>query len=366
MHIGVVKQVRQDERRVPLVPAGAHLLTQRGHTIHVEHEAGQAAGFVDEDYMAAGANIVYSRAEVVGRAELVLGVAPNIPEDTGVVMPGQTVMSFGHLATLSPLMLRGFAAKQVTAIAYEFIENDQGRRPIVEAMSEIAGQIAITMAARILESHTGGRGILLSGLPGIPPAHVVVIGGGMVGMSSVRAALGMGAQVTLFDNDPEKLRMAMREFKGRVVTYLPYRLNLERVLPLADVTVGAVWVHAGKPPILITQEIVRRMKRRSVIIDCSIDQGGICATGRPTTLSDPTYIADGVIHCCIPNLPAAVARTSSFALANALFHYVRRFAEGGLDAVLAEQPRFAEGIFMKAGRPTHPVVASLLGDESPA
>jgi len=261
---------------------------------------------------------------------------------------------------LSPATLRGLCAKSITAVAYEFIENDQRRRPVVEVMSEIAGQIAMTMAARCLESNHGGRGILLSALPGVPPAHVVVLGGGMVGMSSVRAALGMGAQVTLFDNDPEKLRLAMREFAGRAITYLPYRYHLERVLPLADIVIGAVWVHAGTPPILITNEIVRRMRPRSVIVDCSIDQGGICATGRPTTLSDPTYIAEGVIHCCIPNLPAAVARTASFALANALFPYVRRFASGGLDAVLAEQPRFSEGVYLRAGQPTHPVAASLL------
>jgi alanine dehydrogenase len=364
MDIGVVKQIRQDERRVPLVPAGCQLLTKRGHVIHIERDAGQAAGFSDEDYLAAGANIVYSRTEAVGRAELVLGVAPNLPEDLEIIVPGQTVMSFGHLATLSPVLLRGMCDKSLTAVAYEFIENDQGRRPIVEVMGEIAGQIAMAMAARCLETHQGGRGVLLSGLPGIPPAHVVVIGGGAVGMASVRAALGMGAQVTLFDNDPERLRQATQRFDRQVVTYLSYRYNLERVLPYADVVIGAVWVHGGTPPILITREMARQMKSRSVIVDCSIDQGGICATGRPTTLSDPVYVAEGVIHCCIPNLPAAVARTASFALANALFPYVRHFAEGGIAQVLADQPRFGEGIYLREGRPSHPTVALLVEEQT--
>ncbi|HUU46305.1 MAG TPA: alanine dehydrogenase [Acidobacteriota bacterium] len=359
MHIGVVKQVQQEECRVPAVPAGVHLLTERGHTVHIERDAGLAAGFTDDDYRAAGANIVYSRAEAVGRAELVLGVAPMQPEDVDLLRPHQTVMTFGHLVTLAPETFRGMCDKSITAIAYELIENDQHRRPIVEVMGEIAGPIAITLAARFLETHHGGRGVLLSGLPGVPPAQVAIIGAGAVGLSAARAAVGAGAQVCLFDREPERLRLATQLFERRVVTYLSYRYNLEQVLRFADVVIGAVWVHGGRPPTLITTDMVRQMKRRAVIIDCSIDQGGICETGRPTTLTDPVYTSEGVIHCCVPNLPAAVARTGSFALANALFPYVRHMASSGIEKVIADQPRFQEGIYIRDGQPTHPAARQM-------
>jgi alanine dehydrogenase len=360
MNLGVIKQTRNDERRVPLVPAGAHLLTKKGHTVNIEHDAGLAAGFPDREYLDAGANIVYSRSEAVGRADLVLGVSPFQLEDVEMFIPGQMVMSFGHLATLTSGALRGMVEKSITAVAYELIENENNRRPIVEIMGEVAGPVALTLASTFLESHHGGRGVLLSGLPGIPPAHVLVIGGGSVGLAAVRAALGMGAQVTLFDKDPDKLRLADRMFDRRVVTLLAYRYNLERVLRTADVVIGAVWVHGSKPPILITREMIREMKSGAVIVDCSIDQGGICETDRPTTLSNPTYVVENVVHCCVPNMPSAVARTASFALANSLFPYVRWYAEGGLPAILADQRGFAEGIYLRDGRPTHPTLSHVM------
>jgi alanine dehydrogenase len=178
-------------------------------------------------------------------------------------------------------------------------------------------------------------------------------------MAAVRAALGMGAQVMLFDKNPDRLREADRMFDRRVITFLSYRYSLERVLKNADVVIGAVWVHGSKPPILITRDMMRQMKPGSVIVDCSIDQGGICETGRPTTLSNPTFVAENVVHCCIPNMPSAVARTSSFALANALFPYIRWYADGGLPAVIAAQPRFAEGLYLRDGKPVHPVLVDL-------
>lgn len=363
MNIGVLKQTRNDERRVPIVPAGAHLLANKGHTVNIEHDAGVGAGFTDHEYIEAGAKIVYSRAEAVGRADLVLGVTPFQLEDVEMFVPGQTVFSFGHLGTLAPNVASGMMAKSITAVAYELIENKESRRPIVEIMGEVAGPVALTLASTFLETHHGGRGVLLSGLPGVPPAQVVVIGGGSVGMAAVRAALGMGAQVTLFDKDPEKLREADRMFDRRVITFLSYRYSLERVLKNADVVIGAVWVHGSKPPILITRDMIRQMKPGSVIVDCSIDQGGICETGRPTTLSNPVFVAENVVHCCIPNMPSAVSRTSSFALANTLFPYIRWFAEGGLSAVLADQPRFGEGLYLRDGTPAHPVIAGLISQK---
>lgn len=365
MNIGVIRQTRDDERRVPVVPAGVHLLTKKGHTVHIEHDAGAAAGFTDQEYLDAGAQIVYSRTEAVGRANLVLGVAHFLQEDVDLFVPGQSVLSFGHLGTLTAASLRGMIDKKLTAVAYEWIENDRGQRPIVEIMGEVAGPIALTLASTLLETQRGGRGILLSGLPGVPPAQVVVIGGGSVGMAAVRAALGKGAQVILFDKDPEKLRDADRLFDRRVITFLSYRYTLERVLKNADVVIGAVRVHGSKPPIVITREMVRQMKPGTVIVDCSIDQGGICETGRPTTLSDPKFVVDNVIHCCIPNMPSAVARTSSFALANTLFPYIRWFAEGGLPAVLADQPRFAEGIYLREGQAVHPVIKAMAEQTAP-
>ncbi|MEW5874975.1 MAG: alanine dehydrogenase [Candidatus Zixiibacteriota bacterium] len=361
MNIGLVKQIQQHEKRVPIVPAGVHLLSNLGHTVHVEHDAGLAAGFNDEAYAEAGANIVYSREEAVRRAELVMGVAPVLPEDISLLSDGQTVMTFGNFVTLRPEAVQGLCQKRITAVAYEWIENDEGHRPIIEVMGEIAGPIAVTMAARFLESHHGGRGILLSGAPGIPPANVVIIGGGNVGLAAARAAVGLGAQVILLDSDPDRLRLAHQIFDGRVVTYLSYRYNLDKVLRFADAVIGAVWVRGGRPPIIINREMVRRMKPRSVIIDCSIDQGGICETGRPTSLIDPIFVSEGVIHCGIPNLPATVARTASFAMANALFPYVRHFAHGGLEEVIMDQPGFVQGVYIRNGEIVNPAVADLVG-----
>lgn len=360
MNISIVKQIQQQERRVPLVPAGVHKLSELGHTVNVEHDAGLAAGFTDDDYLQAGARIVYSRAEAVGRAELVLGVSPVQFEDVSLLLPGQTVMSFGHLVTLHPDTIAALCEKATTAVAYEWIENDLGHRPIVEVMGEIAGPIAVTMAARYLESHHGGRGVLLSGAPGIPPAHVVIIGAGTVGIAAARAAVGLGSQVIMLDTDPDRLRLVNDLFDRRVVTYLSYSYNLEKAIRFADAVIGAVWVRGGRPPMLISRDMVRSMKPRAVIVDCSIDQGGICETGRPTSLSDPIFVDEGVIHCCIPNLPATVARTSSFALANSLFPYIRHLAHGGMDEVLRDQPKFREGIYIKDGQIRHPAVAGLM------
>ncbi|GAB4314607.1 MAG: alanine dehydrogenase [Candidatus Zixiibacteriota bacterium] len=360
MNISIVKQIQHQERRVPLVPAGLKKLVELGHVVHVEHDAGLAAGFSDDDYLQAGARIVYQRAEAIGRAELVMGVSPVQQEDIDLLIPGQIVMTFGHLVTLHPETINALCEKMITAVAYEWIENEHHHRPIVEVMGEIAGPIAVTMAARFLESHHGGRGVLLSGAPGIPPAHVVIIGGGTVGIAAARAAVGLGSQVIVLDSDPDRLRLINDMFDRRVVTYLSYGYNLEKALRFADVVIGAVWVRGGRPPVLITRDMARAMKPRAVIVDCSIDQGGITEWGRPTSLTDPIFVDEGVIHCNIPNLPATVARTASFALANALFPYVRQLAEGGIDAAVSFQPGFREGIYIRQGEITHPAIAGLM------
>ncbi|MBD3299078.1 MAG: alanine dehydrogenase [candidate division Zixibacteria bacterium] len=360
MNVSIVKQIQHQERRVPLVPAGVKRLVEIGNVVHVEHDAGLAAGFSDDDYLQAGAHIVYSRAEAIGRAELVMGVSPVQREDTEFLLPGQTIMSFGHLVTLHHETISALCDKGVTAVAYEWIENEQHHRPIVEVMGEIAGPIAVTMAARFLESHHGGRGVLLSGAPGIPPAHTVIIGGGTVGVAAARAAVGLGSQVIVLDKDPDRLRLINDMFDRRVITYRSYGYNLEKVIQFADAVIGAVWVRGGRPPLLITREMMRTMKPRSVIVDCSIDQGGITEIARPTSLTDPIFVDEGVIHCNIPNLPATVARTASFALANALFPYTRHIAEGGIEAAIKLQPGFREGIYIRQGEIHHPAVAGLM------
>lgn len=361
MEFGVPKEVRDLEMRVGLTPAGALALVQAGHAVYVERGAGVGAGFSDEHYRRAGAQIVYSAAEAYGRADVVAKVTRPAGQEHRHFRFGQTIFSFLHLSVSSPDLLEALANHQITAIAYETIQEDDGVLPILVPMSEIAGRLAPIIAGELLMNLHGGRGTLLSGIPGVPPAAIVVLGGGVLGANVARAFLGLGAQVTVLDRDARKLQRIDELFNGRVTTMLSNDYNIGRVVAFADVLLGCVLIPGQRAPVLVSREMVRQMRSGSVIIDFSIDQGGCVETSRPTTLRDQTFVVDGVIHHCVPNITASVARTTSYAITNATLPYLLAVGEYGLHESINLVPGLPQGINLFQGKLTHPAVAAALG-----
>jgi len=350
MNIGIPKERRDMERRVGLTPYGVALLTHAGHVCYVEKEAGLGAGFTDYHYEKAGGRIVYSGEEVYGRADMVLKAVRPTKEELGWLREGQTLGGFLHLAAARRETVEALLEKNVTAIAYETIEEDDETLPVLRTMSEVAGRMAPQLAATFLQSNHGGRGVLLSGVPGIPPARVVILGGGVLGANAARTFLGLGADVFILDRNLETLRRIDREFGGRITTMVAYPFNIARVARFAEVMIGAILTPGARAPVIVTREMVRSMKRGAVVMDFSIDQGGCVETSRPTTLRDPVFIEEGVVHFCVPNVPGAVPRTATHAFNNAVWPYIRRIAEVGLEQALGELPALARGIAARNGR----------------
>ncbi len=351
MYIGIPKERRPFEFRVGLSPAGVEALTQRGHAVVVEHNAGLGAGFRDEDYERAGARIVYSPQEVFGRADLLLKVARPLYEEITWMRPNTMLMGLLHLSSARQNKIDLLLEKGITAIAYEQIQRANGVRPVLKPMSQIGGSMAAQVAARLLQNDHGGKGILLGGLPGVPPAEVVVIGAGTVGRRATRSFLGMGAHVTLLDICEDRLEMAFCNFSG-LVTMRATPYNIARAVAYADVVVGAVAVPGERAPIVITREMVRAMKPRSILMDISIDEGGCAETSRPTTHEYPTYIEEGVIHYCVPNMPGVVARTATHALVNAALPYILKVVDEGPQGIL-DDPELGLAVNTHEGRILH-------------
>lgn len=343
MDFGVPREVRESENRVGLTPAGVHALAEAGHRVYIERGAGLGAGFTDENYRSVGAEIVYSAEETFGRANVIAKVTRLKEDEYAYLQTGQAVLSFLHLAVASRDLAETLSAHQITAIAYEMIQSDDGRRPVLGPTSQVAGRLAPMIAGECLESVKGGRGILISGIAGVPPAAVVIFGAGVVGRSAARAFLGLGAQVSLLDNNHMRLEACDREFRGRVMTLHATPYNIERVVRFADVVIGAVLVPGQRAPILLTRGMLKTMRPRAVFIDFSIDQGGCAESSRPMTLSDPTYVVDDVVHYCVPNAPALVARTASHALTNAALSFIMEIAERGVDAAIENDPTLKRG-----------------------
>ncbi|MBI3943289.1 MAG: alanine dehydrogenase [Chloroflexi bacterium] len=361
MELGIPKEVRQLESRVGLTPAGVDALTKNGHTVWVEGTAGTAAGFKDETYETVGARIAYSPEELYGRSEVVIKVARPTAGEHKHFRPDQVLLSFLNLAVASPDLLEALRHKRITAIGYETIRTGAGILPVLTSSSEVAGRMAAVIAGQMLTSPAGGRGMLLSGVPGVPPAAVVIIGAGVVGTNAVRGFLGLGAQVTILDSNPERLRRLDEICGSRVATMMASPYNIEKVVSFADVLILSVLIPGGRAPILLTRAMVQRMKPGSVIIDYAIDQGGASETSRPTTLHDPIYEEEGVLHYCVPNMPALVARTASHALTNAALPYILILANQGAEKAIRTQPDLARGVNTYQGRLAHPDVAAALG-----
>jgi len=363
MEFGVPKEVRDLEMRVGLTPAGVLALVKAGHTVYVERGAGLNAGFDDQNYQHAGATIVFSAAEAYGRADVVAKVTRPTAAEHRHFRHGQTIFSFLHLSVSSPDLLEALVANKITAIAYETIQDEDGLLPVLVPMSEIAGRMAPIIAGHLLMNIHGGRGTLLSGIPGVPPAAVVILGGGVLGFNAARAFLGLGAQVTILDRYPRKLQYLDNALNGRVTTMISNEYNLMRVANFADVLVVCVLSPGRRAPILISRQIVKSMRPGSVILDYSIDQGGSVETSRPTTLRDQTFVDEGIIHFCVPNTTATVARTTSYAITNAALPYLLAIGKHGLLGSHKHLPALVQGINLYQGKLAHPAVAGALARE---
>jgi alanine dehydrogenase len=352
MNIGIPKERRPFEYRVGLTPMGVEALSRSGHSVFVEHDAGTGAGYQDIEYEKAGARIVYSIDEVFGRADLLLKIARPTDEELDWLQPHTMIMGFLHLASARQSKVDSLLKDKITAIAYEQIQGADGSLPILRPFSQIGGSMAAEVAARLLQTDSGGRGILLGGIPGVPPADVVILGAGTSGTYAARAFIGLGAHVTVLDKDINALQR-ISLCNGNIVTLPSSDRNIGKALEYADVLVGAVLVPGERAPLLVTREMVRKMKPRSVIIDISIDQGGCIETSRPTSHDHPSFIEEGVVHYCVPNMPSVVARTATNGFVNAALPYILDIINLGVENAIKKSPAIEFGINTYKGELRH-------------
>ncbi|MBN2043680.1 MAG: alanine dehydrogenase [Anaerolineales bacterium] len=349
MNIGIPKESRPSEYRVGMSPAGVKRLTNREHKCFVEHDAGKFAGFSDLDFENAGATIVYSAHEAFARADLVLKVARPQESELALIRPGAILCGFLHLAAASQSKIDTLLENKITTIAYEQIQRSDGKRPVMRMMSELGGSLLPQIAAHLLQNNTGGKGILLNGAAGIPPAEVVVIGAGMLGLSAIKAFCGAGANITALDISTEALQNA-NAVCPRITTMYATKANIEMTCMYADVVIAAAGIPGQIAPQIITREILKKMKPRSIIIDAGIDQGGCLETSRPTTHENPTFIVDNVIHYCVPNISSIVARTATNAFSNVIFQYIDDVANLGIEAAVKANPEIQKAVCTHEGK----------------
>ncbi len=356
MIVGVPKEIKDNENRVAAIPAGVQALVARGHTVLVQKGAGAGSGVSDEAVEAVGAKIIGTARQVWKDAELILKVKEPMPPEYDLLRPDQVLFTYLHLAP-DLRQTKAILRRKIIGIAYETVETADGRLPLLEPMSEVAGKMAAHIAAYYLARPLGGRGVLMGGVPGVPPATVVVLGGGIVGYNSARVAAGIGALVYLLDVNPLRLRYLDEVLPDNVVTLMSNRMSLEECLRRADALIGAVLIHGAKAPRLVTREMLKLMRPGAVIVDVAVDQGGCCETTRPTTHSDPVYTVDGILHYCVANMPGAFARTSTFALTNATFPYVQQIADKGWIQAARDNLEIAKGLNVIRGHVTNQPVA---------
>ena len=359
MIVGLPKEIKDNESRVGLVPAGVHALVQDGHMVLVQSTAGLGSGFTDDEYQAAGAQIVPVAADVYQRADVVIKVKEPVGPEYGLLREEQILFTYLHLAP-APELTKMLLERKVTGIAYETIRLANGSLPLLTPMSEVAGRMSIHVGAYYLQKPNGGKGELLGGVPGVPPANVVIVGGGTVGTNSAKMAIGLGARVTILDIDADRLRYLDDIFFGQIETLMSNPFNIEDSVSKADLLVGAVLIVGAEAPKLVTRKMVSTMKKGAVIVDVAVDQGGCIETTHPTTHSNPTFVVDGVVHYCVANMPGAVPRTSTFALTNATLPYARRLAGLGFKQAVHRDPALKQGVNTCKGRVTCKPVAQAL------
>ena len=358
MIIGVPKETKAQEHRVGVLPSGTFQLTRRGHQVLVERGSGVGSGYSDDEYARAGAELVEKHAEVFARADLIVKVKEPLPDEYGLLREGQILFTYLHLAADKPLT-EALARARCTAIAYETIEVNR-RLPLLEPMSEIAGRMSIIMGGYFLAKHTGGKGVLLGGVPGVLPGKVVVVGGGTAGVNAARMATGLGADVTILEVDVERMRFLDITMHGAHTLY-SNPAHLQELLPTVDLLIGAVLVPGARAPKLISREMLRSMKPGSVLVDIAIDQGGCVETSRPTTHHAPTFVEEGVVHYCVANMPAAYARTATQALTNVTLPYIEVLADHGVPGSFQRDPNLLGGLNLIDGEVTCRAVAAAHG-----
>jgi alanine dehydrogenase len=356
MIVGVPKEVKDHEARVGLVPSAVEPLIASGHQVVVQSGAGNGSGLTDADYQEFGADIAPSAAEVWTRSDLVVKVKEPQPAEYAFLRPGLTLFTYLHLAPL-PELTQKLVESRVNAVAYETIRENDGSLPLLTPMSEVAGRMAVQVGAQYLEAPNGGRGILLGGIPGVAPANVVIVGGGIVGHNAARMAVGLGAHVTIIDKNLDRLRALDDIYNTQIVTLASNIWTIRESVRHADLVVGAVLIPGASAPKLVRREMIRNMRQGAVVVDVAIDQGGCFETSRPTTHTDPTYYVDGVLHYCVSNMPAAVPHTSTFGLTNATFPYLMQLANKGLERACDDNPAICEGVNTFQGHITYPAVA---------
>ncbi len=355
MIIGIPAEIKRDENRISLPPHAVSELVRHGHTVYVQRDAGLSSGFLNEDYTQVGATLKDSAADVWNSADMVIKVKEPQASEYDFLRDDLILFTYLHLAA-DEALTQAMLDSGVTGIAYETVEDKDGKLPLLEPMSEVAGRMASQVVAHYLEKHAGGRGVLMGGIPGVAPARVVVLGGGTVGTNAAKVALGMGASVTLLDINLERLRYLDDTMGGRFTTLYSNSTNIAEAIASADAVIGSVLITGARAPKLITREMLSDMPRSSVIVDVAVDQGGCVETTHPTTHSDPTFVIDGVLHYGVANMPGAVPRSSSLGLSNATLRYALRLADNGLDA-LHDDPGLLKGLNTFAGHLTFPGVA---------
>jgi len=361
MIVGVPREIKEDENRVAMTAAGVEELTHRGHKVLIQANAGQGSGIGDEEYVEAGAAMTGTAEEVYARADMIVKVKEPLAPEYGLMRRDQIVFTYLHLAPMRELTLV-LCRQECVAIAYETIQTKDGALPLLTPMSEVAGRMAVQVGAHFLEKYWGGRGILLGGVPGVPPAEVVIVGGGTVGLNAAHIAIGMGAHVTILDKNADRLRCLDEILHGNIITVMSNRYNIDRSVRYADLLVGAVLIPGARAPHLVTEEMVRGMKPGAVIVDVAIDQGGSVETvDRATTHSDPVYIRHGVIHYSVANMPGDVPRTSTYALTNATLPYILALADKGWVQAAKDDPALALGVNVARGQVVYPAVAEAHG-----
>jgi alanine dehydrogenase len=360
MIVGILKEIKTEENRVCMTPAGVEVMVQHGHTLLVEQSAGAGSGFEDAAYLAAGATIVPTAAEVYARSDMVMHVKEPLAAEYGLIRPGQIVFTYLHLAADEELT-QALLKSQCVGIAYETIQKADGSLPLLTPMSEVAGRMAVQQGAKYLEMEHGGRGVLLGGVPGVDPATVVIIGGGEVGANAAKMACGLGAKVYILDRNLDRLRYLSDIMPKNCVPLMSTPAVVRELVKQADVVVGAVLIPGAKTPRLITRDMLATMKKGAVLVDVAIDQGGCFETSKATTHTDPIYTVDGVIHYCVANMPGAVAKTSTMALTNATLPYALEIAGKGWKKAVAENPEIAKGANVVLGKITFKGVSEAFG-----
>ncbi len=363
MIIGLPKEIKDNESRVGLVPAGVHALVQDGHKVLVQASAGDGSGISNSEYKSAGGEIVGCADDVFERAELIVKVKEPVGPEYQMLREGQILFTYLHLAP-APDLTKMLLERQITGVAYETIRLANGSLPLLTPMSEVAGRMSIQVGAYYLQKPNGGRGELLGGVPGVPPANVVIVGGGTVGTNAAKMAVGLGARVTIIDLDADRLRYLDDIFFGQIETLMSNPFNIEDSVSKADLLIGAVLIVGAEAPKLVTRAMVANMKKGAVIVDVAVDQGGCIETTHPTTHSNPTFDVDGVVHYCVANMPGAVPRTSTFALTNVTLPYARRLAGHGLKEAVRRDQALKQGVNVYRGQITCAPVAQALGQSS--